>query len=127
MGEEDTSPCDLVTRRYPAICILKPYYTFNTKGKDETLAYRVPIARLLQEQQEESRLLPGLARTNEAVFNVPRHGKNYEPGLPEPAHHPAQRRPHVRVPFLREKGVPGGNHLHHHGRAPSGLPGKAEK
>lgn len=27
MGEEDTSPCDLVTRRYPAICILKPYNT----------------------------------------------------------------------------------------------------
>jgi lysine 2,3-aminomutase len=37
----------------------------------------VPIARLLQEQQEESRLLPGLARTDEAVFNVPRQGKNY--------------------------------------------------
>ena len=25
-----------------------PYYTFNTKGKEETDSYRVPIARLLQ-------------------------------------------------------------------------------
>ncbi len=54
-----------------------PYYTFNTKGKEETDSYRVPIARLLQEQKEESRLLPGLARTDEAVFNVPRLGKNH--------------------------------------------------
>lgn len=54
-----------------------PYYTFNTKGKDETDAYRVPIARLLQEQQEEARLLPGTARTDEIVFNVPKLGKNY--------------------------------------------------
>jgi lysine 2,3-aminomutase len=56
---------------------IDPYYTFNTKGKEETLAYRVPIARLLQEQQEEARLLPGLVRTDEAVFNLPRIGKNY--------------------------------------------------
>jgi lysine 2,3-aminomutase len=54
-----------------------PYYTFNTKGKEETLDFRVPIARLLQEQKEEARLLPGVARTDEAVFNVPRLGKNY--------------------------------------------------
>ena len=54
-----------------------PYYTFNTKGKDETAEYRVPIARLLQEQQEEARLLPGTVRTDEIVFNVPRLGKNY--------------------------------------------------
>ncbi len=54
-----------------------PYYTFNTKGKDETDDYRVPIARLLQEQQEEARLLPGTVRTDEIVFNVPRLGKNY--------------------------------------------------
>ncbi len=54
-----------------------PYYTFNTKGKDETDIYRVPIARLLQEQQEEARLLPGTVRTDEIVFNVPRLGKNY--------------------------------------------------
>ncbi len=54
-----------------------PYYTFNTKGKEETDAYRVPIARLLQEQQEEARLFPGTVRTDEIVFNVPRLGKNY--------------------------------------------------
>ena len=54
-----------------------PYYTFNTKGKEETDDYRVPIARLLQEQQEEARLLPGTVRTDEIVFNVPKLGKNY--------------------------------------------------
>ena len=54
-----------------------PYYTFNTKGKEETDRYRVPIARLLQEQKEEARLLPGTVRTDEIVFNVPRLGKNY--------------------------------------------------
>jgi lysine 2,3-aminomutase len=54
-----------------------PYYTFNTKGKEETDEYRVPIARLLQEQKEEARLLPGSVRTDEIVFNVPGLGKNY--------------------------------------------------
>ena len=54
-----------------------PYYTFNAKGKDETDDYRVPIARLLQEQKEEARLLPGTDRTDEIVFNVPGLGKNY--------------------------------------------------
>ena len=54
-----------------------PYYTFNTKGKEETDDYRVPIARLLQEQKEEARLLPGTVRTDEIVFNVPKLGKNY--------------------------------------------------
>lgn len=54
-----------------------PYYTFNTKGKDETDDFRVPIARLLQEQKEEVRLLPGTVRTDKIVFNVPRQGKNY--------------------------------------------------
>jgi len=54
-----------------------PYYTFNTKGKDETDDYRVPIARLLQEQKEEARLMPGTDRTDEIVFNVPGLGKNY--------------------------------------------------
>ena len=54
-----------------------PYYTFNTKGKEETDDFRVPIARLLQEQKEESRLMPGTERTDETVFNVPRLGKNY--------------------------------------------------
>ena len=56
---------------------VSPYYTFNTKGKEETEAFRVPIARLLQEQKEEARLLPGTCRTDEIVFNVPRLGKNY--------------------------------------------------
>jgi len=53
------------------------YYTFNTKGKKETDDFRVPISRLLQEQNEEARLLPGSVRTDEIVFNVPRLGKNY--------------------------------------------------
>ncbi len=54
-----------------------PYYTFNTKGKKETRKYMVPIARILQERKEEARLLPGLERTDEPVFNVPRLGKNH--------------------------------------------------
>jgi lysine 2,3-aminomutase len=54
-----------------------PYYTFNAKGKEESVAYRVPIARLIQEQTEEARLSPGLDRSDEAVFNIPRLGKNY--------------------------------------------------
>jgi lysine 2,3-aminomutase len=54
-----------------------PYYTFNMKGKDETRRYMVPIARLLQERKEEARLLPGLDRTDEPVFNVPKLGKNH--------------------------------------------------
>ena len=54
-----------------------PYYTFNTKGKEETKDFRVPIARLIQEQKEESRLMPGTVRTDEIVFNVPGLGKNY--------------------------------------------------
>ncbi|HET97724.1 MAG TPA: KamA family radical SAM protein [Desulfurivibrio alkaliphilus] len=64
-------------RRHLRLIGIDPYYTFNTKGKDETIGYRVPIARLIQEQQEEARLLPGLSRTDEAVFNVPRQGKCY--------------------------------------------------
>jgi lysine 2,3-aminomutase len=74
-----------VSRRFEAVALrrllkrigIDPYYTFNTKGKDETVDYRVPIARLLQEQKEEARLLPGLSRTDEAVYNVPALGKNY--------------------------------------------------
>ena len=54
-----------------------PYYTFNTKGKEETKNYRVPMARLQQEIKEEARLIPGIVRTDEAVYNVPRLGKNY--------------------------------------------------
>jgi lysine 2,3-aminomutase len=56
---------------------VSPYYTFNTKGKEETDDFRVPIARLLQEQKEEARLYPGSVRTDETVFNVPGLGKNY--------------------------------------------------
>ena len=74
-----------VSRRFEAAYLrrlltrigIDPYYTFNSKGKEETSSYRVPIARLMQEQKEESRLLPGLSRTDEAVFNVPGLGKNY--------------------------------------------------
>jgi lysine 2,3-aminomutase len=54
-----------------------PYYTFNTKGKEETEDFRVPIVRLIQEQKEEARLMPGTVRTDEIVFNVPGLGKNY--------------------------------------------------
>jgi lysine 2,3-aminomutase len=54
-----------------------PYYTFNMKGKEETKGYMVPIARILQERKEEARLLPGLDRTDEPVFNVPKLGKNH--------------------------------------------------
>ncbi|MBN1356190.1 KamA family radical SAM protein [bacterium] len=54
-----------------------PYYTFNLKGKEETSKYMVPIARILQERKEEARLLPGLDRTDEPVFNVPKLGKNH--------------------------------------------------
>ena len=54
-----------------------PYYTFNTKGKEETSWYRVPIARIMQERKEEARLLPGLSRTDEPVFNIPALGKNH--------------------------------------------------
>jgi lysine 2,3-aminomutase len=64
-------------RRQLALIGIEPYYTFSTKGKEETIEYRVPLARLLQEQKEEARLLPGLSRTDEAVYNVPGLGKNY--------------------------------------------------
>jgi lysine 2,3-aminomutase len=54
-----------------------PYYTFNMKGKAEIEDYAAPVARILQEQKEEARLLPGVFRTDEPVFNVPFLGKNY--------------------------------------------------
>jgi lysine 2,3-aminomutase len=54
-----------------------PYYMFNTKGKEETRHFRVPIARILQEIKEEARLIPGIARTDEPVFNIPALGKNH--------------------------------------------------
>jgi lysine 2,3-aminomutase len=53
-----------------------PYYTFNTKGKAETQDFRVPIARIEQEYKEEARLLPGLVRMDQPVFNVPLQGKS---------------------------------------------------
>jgi len=56
---------------------IDPYYTFAPKGKEETASYRVPLARIFQEQKEEARLVPGLRRTDEAVYNIPGLGKNY--------------------------------------------------
>ena len=74
-----------VSRRFEAAALrmllrrigVEPYYTFAPKGKEETASYLVPLARILQEQKEEARLIPGLRRTDEAVFNVPGLGKNY--------------------------------------------------
>jgi len=54
-----------------------PYYVFNMKGKSEMNDYSVPVARLLQERKEEARLIPGIFRTDESVFNVPFLGKNH--------------------------------------------------
>jgi|WetSurMetagenome_2_1015567.scaffolds.fasta_scaffold04886_3 lysine 2,3-aminomutase len=54
-----------------------PYYTFNMKGKTEMEDYAVPISRILQERKEEARLLPGIFRTDEPVFNVPGLGKDH--------------------------------------------------
>jgi lysine 2,3-aminomutase len=56
---------------------IDPYYTFYAKGKDEHRDYLVPLARLLQERKEEARLLPGMFRTDESVFNVPGLGKHH--------------------------------------------------
>jgi lysine 2,3-aminomutase len=64
-------------RRILRLAGIIPYYTFNAKGKGETRDYRIPVARLLQEQKEEARLLSGMVRTDEAVYNVPGMGKNY--------------------------------------------------
>ncbi len=66
-----------VLRHWLRLIGVEPYYTFNAKGKQETDFYRVPLARLQQEAKEEARLLPGMARTDEPVFNVPGLGKNY--------------------------------------------------
>jgi len=54
-----------------------PYYVFYPKGKEETKDYLTPVARVAQERKEEARLLPGMFRTDEPVFNVPRLGKNH--------------------------------------------------
>jgi len=74
-----------VSRRFETACLrmllrrvgIEPYYTFAAKGKEELKGYRVPLARMLQEQKEEARLIPGLSRTDEPVYNVPGLGKNY--------------------------------------------------
>lgn len=74
-----------VSRRFEAASLrmllrrvgIEPYYTFVPKGKEEMHAYRVPIARVMQEQKEEARLLPGTRRTDEPVYNLPGLGKNY--------------------------------------------------
>lgn len=52
-----------------------PYYSFN--ANKDFVEERVPIARMLQEQNEESRLAPGIDRADEAVFSIPGVGKNY--------------------------------------------------
>jgi len=54
-----------------------PYYTFYPKGKEEQRDYLTPVSRLCQERKEEARLLPGIFRTDEPVFNIPRLGKNH--------------------------------------------------
>jgi len=56
---------------------ITPYYLFNLKGKNETKYFKVPIARLLQENKEEARLMSGIMRTDKLVFNVPKLGKNH--------------------------------------------------
>jgi lysine 2,3-aminomutase len=56
---------------------IDPYYVFNMKGKSEMTDYSVPVARILQERKEEARILPGIFRTDEPVFNVPFLGKNH--------------------------------------------------
>jgi len=74
-----------VSRRFETMALKRlmkrvgvdPYYTFNAKGKEEMSAYRVPIARILQERSEETRLFPGTLRLDEPVYNVPRLGKNF--------------------------------------------------
>jgi hypothetical protein len=38
---------------------------------------KASLGRLLEERQEEARLLPGMVRTDEIVFNVTHPGKNY--------------------------------------------------
>ncbi len=64
-------------RRLLRLIGVDAYYTFCAKGKEETRDYQVPLARLQQEAKEEARLLPGLVRSDEPVYNVPRLGKNY--------------------------------------------------
>lgn len=67
----------VATRMALKVAGIDPYYTFYTKGKEEHKDYLVPIARVWQERKEEARLLPGIFRTDESVFNVPRLGKDH--------------------------------------------------
>ncbi|PIT84224.1 KamA family radical SAM protein [Candidatus Micrarchaeota archaeon CG10_big_fil_rev_8_21_14_0_10_45_29] len=62
-------------RKNLKLCGIDPYYSFNTKGKEETRHFMVPISRIKQERWEEARLLPGIVRTDEPVFNIPKIGK----------------------------------------------------
>ena len=64
-------------RRMMKLSGVDPYYTFNTKGKAETIDFRVPMARIQQERKEEARLQSGIVRTDEPVFNVPKLGKTH--------------------------------------------------
>ena len=100
-----------------------PYYCFYPKGKQETRDYIVPLARVLQERKEEARLLPGIFRTEEPVFNVPRLGKKPHPSIPRPRAHrnPPQRRPGLLVASLGE-GHRGGAAVAVRGRADRRLP-----
>lgn len=75
---ENSRKFELVALRLQLRLIgVENYYTFSTKGKEETRKYRVPLARLQQEVKEEARLVSGVVRTDEPVYNVPRLGKNY--------------------------------------------------
>ncbi|WP_203219015.1 KamA family radical SAM protein [Geoglobus acetivorans] len=75
----------MVSRRFENVVLrialkkagIEPYYTFFPKGKIEQKDYLIPIARIVQERKEEARLLPGVFRGDEPVFNVPRMGKNH--------------------------------------------------
>ncbi len=74
-----------VSRRFESVALriaikqigVDPYYLFNMKGKSEIEDYAVPVARIIQERKEEARLLPGIFRSDEPVFNVPFLGKNH--------------------------------------------------
>ena len=72
----NVQPFGTLLRRMLKLSGVDPYYTFNTMGKEETVDFRVPMARIEQERKEEARLLTGMVRTDEPVFNVPRLGKS---------------------------------------------------
>ncbi len=47
-----------------------PYHALAVSGREEHRRFLTPIARLLQERQEEADLLPGLDRTDQPVLNL---------------------------------------------------------